>query len=82
MELHGKHLIAGEFKAKEVINAIKASGGAFTIETVSGDKLTASLSGDTVILTDENKRTAAVTKTDIDASNGVIHVIDTVVLPK
>ena len=76
------HVIAGEFKAKEVINAIKASGGAFTIETVSGDKLTASLNGDTVILTDENKRTAAVTKTDIDASNGVIHVIDTVVLPK
>ena len=76
------HVIAGEFKAKEVINAINASGGAFTIETVSGDKLVATLSGNTVILTDENKRTAAVTKTDIDATNGVIHVIDTVILPK
>ena len=76
------HVIAGEFKAKDVVTAIKASGGSFTIETVSGDKLVASLSGDTVILTDENKRTSAVTTTDVDATNGVIHVIDTVVLPQ
>lgn len=76
------HVISGEFKAKDVITAINASGGSFTIETVSGDKLVATLSNGTVILTDENKRTAAVTKTDIDATNGVIHVIDTVVLPQ
>jgi len=76
------HVVAGEFNAKDVITAIKASGGTFTIETVSGDKLKATLSGDTVVLTDESNRTAAVTTTDIDASNGVIHVIDTVVLPK
>lgn len=76
------HVIAGEFNAKDVINAINASGGSFTIETVSGDKLVATLNGGTVILTDENKRTAAVTQTDIDATNGVIHVIDTVVLPQ
>ena len=76
------HVIAGEFKAKDVVTAINASGGSFTIETVSGDKLVASLSNGTVILTDENKRTSAVTTTDIDAANGVIHVIDTVVLPQ
>lgn len=76
------HVVAGEFNAKDVVTAINASGGSFTIETVSGDKLVATLSGNTVILTDENKRTAAVTKTDIDATNGVIHVIDTVVLPQ
>jgi len=76
------HVIAGEFNAKDVVTAIKASGGSFTIETVSGDKLVATLSNDTVILTDENKRTAAVTTTDIDATNGVIHVIDTVILPQ
>lgn len=76
------HVIAGEFTAKDVVAGIKASGGSFTIQTVSGDKLIATLSGDTVILTDENNRTAAVTATDIDATNGVIHVIDTVVLPK
>lgn len=76
------HVISGEFKAKDVVTAINASGGSFTIETVSGNKLTATLNGNTVILTDENNRTSAVTTTDIDASNGVIHVIDTVILPK
>ena len=76
------HVIAGEFKAKDVVAAIKASGGSFTIKTVSGDELVASLSGDTVVLKDENKRIAAVTQTDIEAANGVIHVIDTVVLPQ
>ena len=76
------HVISGEFKAKDVITAINAAGGSFTIETVSGDKLVATLSNGTVILTDENNRTAAITKTDVDATNGVIHVIDTVVLPQ
>ena len=76
------HVVAGEFKAKDVVTAIKAAGGSFTIQTVSGGKLVASMNGDTVILTDENKRTAAVTQTDLDATNGVIHVIDTVVLPQ
>jgi len=47
------HVVAGEFRAKDVINAIKASGGTFTIKSVSGDILTARLSGDNVILEDE-----------------------------
>lgn len=76
------HVVAGEFFASDVINAIKSSGGSFTVETVSGDKLTASLSNDSVILEDESGNRIAVTKTDIDASNGVIHVIDSVLLPK
>ena len=76
------HVVAGEFRAKDVINAIKASGGTFTIKTVSGDKLIARLSGDNVILEDENGGISAITKTNVDASNGVIHVLDTVVLPK
>jgi len=65
-----------------VIAAINASGGEFTIETVSGDKLVASLSGSNVILRDESGGVSAVTQTDVDASNGIIHIIDTVVLPK
>lgn len=76
------HVVAGEFKAKDVVSAINASGGSFTIKTVSGGKLVATLSGNSVILTDENGGVAAVTKTDLDASNGVIHVIDSVILPK
>ena len=76
------HVVAGEFRAKDVITAINASGGSFTIETVSGDKLTATLSGGNVILRDESGGASAVTQTDVSASNGVIHIIDTVVLPK
>ncbi len=76
------HVVAGEFSAKDIVKAINIAGGEFVIQTVSGDKLTTRLSGDTVILEDENKRVSAVSKTDIEASNGIIHVIDTVVLPK
>lgn len=76
------HVVAGEFNAKDVIAAINASNGKFMIETVSGGKLTASMSNGSVILTDENGGSSAVIKTDVEASNGVIHVIDSVVLPK
>lgn len=76
------HVVAGEFLAKDVINAIKSSGGEFVIKTVSGDKLVASMQDGTVILTDEAGGKSAVLQTDIDASNGVAHVIDSVVLPK
>ncbi len=76
------HVVAGKFKAKDVISAIKASGGSFSIKTVSGDTLKASISNGNVILTDENGGTSAIIKTDVNTSNGVIHVIDTVVLPK
>jgi len=76
------HVISGEFYAKDVVNAITSAGGAFKVKTVSGDELTASLSGSTVILTDENGNRMSVTQTDVSASNGVIHVIDSVLLPK
>ncbi|MEM9823139.1 MAG: fasciclin domain-containing protein [Bacteroidota bacterium] len=75
------HVIAGEFKARDVVNAIKASGGEFSIKTVSGDILKASLRNGSVILKDEKGGVSAVTQTDVDASNGVIHIIDTVVIP-
>ena len=76
------HVVSGEFRAKDVIAAINASGGSFTVKTVSGNKLTATMNGSSVILTDENGGVSAVTKTDVNASNGVIHIIDSVVLPK
>lgn len=75
------HVVAGSFKAKDVINAFNASGGTFTISTVAGEDLKVSLDNGLVILTDKKGRRAAVTQTDITASNGVIHAIDTVVLP-
>ncbi|NND95067.1 MAG: fasciclin domain-containing protein [Flavobacteriales bacterium] len=75
------HVVSGEFNAKDVIAAINSSGGEFTVKTVNGDNLTATLVNGSVILTDANGGVAAVTKTDVGASNGVIHIIDSVVLP-
>ncbi len=76
------HVVAGNFKAADVIAAIKKGGGKFVINTVNGGSLTASLKGGNVILTDANGNVATITATDLKASNGVIHVIDSVVLPK
>jgi uncharacterized surface protein with fasciclin (FAS1) repeats len=76
------HVVAGKLDAKAVLAAIKKGKGSVTLTTVSGGTLTASLDMGKVKLTDENGGVAYVTATDLDASNGVIHVIDTVVLPK
>ena len=76
------HVVAGELKAADVLAAIEAGGGSATLTTVQGAELTASLNGDSVILTDAAGGTATVTATDLDASNGVVHVIDTVVMPQ
>lgn len=76
------HVIAGNFTAKAVLKAIKDGGGSVTLSTVSGGKLVASIKEGKVILTDENGGVATVVTTDLAASNGVIHVIDSVVLPK
>lgn len=75
------HVVAGEFNAEAVINAINSSGGSFTIPTVQGGELTATLEDGKVILTDSQGNKSTVIMTDVAASNGIIHVIDTVVLP-
>lgn len=76
------HVVAGKFMAKDVIEAIKANNNAFPIETVEGGILTLSLKDGMVVLTDTKGNTSTVTATDVAASNGVIHVIDTVVMPQ
>jgi len=75
------HVIAGDFKAKDVVAAIKRGNGKATFETVQGGKLYAMMEDGKVKLKDEVGHVATVTKTDVNQSNGVIHVIDTVVLP-
>lgn len=76
------HVLAGKFDAKSIIAAIKKGNGTATFTTVAGGTLKASQKGKDVILTDENGITSKVTIADVYQSNGVIHVIDTVVLPK
>jgi uncharacterized surface protein with fasciclin (FAS1) repeats len=76
------HVVAGKVSGAELVNLIKAAKGKATLTTVSGGKLYASLKGKDVILTDEKGGKATVTIKDVNQKNGVIHVIDHVVLPK
>lgn len=75
------HVVAGNLDAATVLNAIKKGNGTASLKTVSGGKLTASLDNGKVKLTDEKGGSAYVTITDLKGSNGVIHVIDSVVMP-
>lgn len=76
------HVIAGTFDAAAVVKAIKANNGSLSLTTVSGNKLVASIKQGKVTLTDEKGNSATVVAADLTATNGVIHVIDAVVLPK
>lgn len=75
------HVVAGNVKAADVVKAIEDNNASFAITTVQGGTLTASLDGDKVILTDAKGDTSTIVLTDVAASNGVIHAIDTVVMP-
>lgn len=75
------HVVAGNLDAKAVLAAIEKGGGNVVLTTVAGGKLTASIEMGKVVLTDENGGKAIVTATDLKATNGVIHVIDSVLLP-
>ncbi len=76
------HVVAGNLDAAAVVAAIKAGNGKAVVKTVSGGSLTASIKEGKVILTDEKGGVATVVATDLKAGNGIVHVIDTVVLPK
>ncbi|PZX92629.1 fasciclin domain-containing protein [Flavobacterium aquariorum] len=76
------HVVAGRMNAADIANAIKEGNGKAMLKTVSGGTLTAWMQGKDLYITDENGTKAKVTIADVNQSNGVIHVIDTVVLPK
>lgn len=76
------HVVAGKFSSADVVKAIKAGNGKAELKTVQGGILTAMMSGKDVVLKDEKGNTSKITIVDVNQSNGVIHVIDTVVMPK
>lgn len=76
------HVVAGKVMASDLVAAIKAHGGAYTIKTVGGCAFKAALAGDKVVITDEKGGKSTVAATDVKASNGVIHVIDSVLMPR
>jgi uncharacterized surface protein with fasciclin (FAS1) repeats len=76
------HVVSGNIDAAGVLEAIKGGMGKAVLTTVSGGKLTASLNNGKVQLTDESGNSVFVTATDLKGSNGIVHVIDGVVLPR
>ena len=76
------HVVSGKTDAKSLMAMIKKNKGSATLKTVSGGELKASMSGKDVIITDEKGGTAKVTIADVFQKNGVIHVVDTVLMPK
>ncbi|MGJ7510184.1 fasciclin domain-containing protein [Variovorax sp. GT1P44] len=76
------HVVPGKLDAAALTKEIMAGKGMASLKTVSGGKLTAKSSGGKVMVTDENGNTATVTTADVMQSNGVIHVVDKVLLPK
>jgi uncharacterized surface protein with fasciclin (FAS1) repeats len=75
------HVVAGRMSAMDLKKEIKMGGGKYEMKTVSGGKLWAMMKGKTVVLKDEKGGTSTVTQGDVNQSNGVIHVVDTVVMP-
>jgi uncharacterized surface protein with fasciclin (FAS1) repeats len=76
------HVVPGTMTAEKIAAAIAAGNGSATLTTVQGEKLTATANGPTVTLTDAKGGKSTVTQADVMQSNGVVHVVDTVLMPK
>ena len=75
------HVVPGRIDAASLAQQIKAGGGKATLQTASGGMLTASMRGKDVVIMDVKGHAAVVTTADVYQSNGVIHVVDKVLLP-
>lgn len=76
------HVLAGKFDSNAIAKRIKAGGGSASFKTVSGDTLIARMHGNSLVLRDEKGGTSTVSIANVYQSNGVIHVVDTVLLPR
>ena len=76
------HVVAGQFMAEDVVQAINDNGGQFTVETLQGGELTLKLWEGNVYVKDTSGNKAQIIITDVETSNGVIHAINNVVLPE
>jgi uncharacterized surface protein with fasciclin (FAS1) repeats len=75
------HVVPGRIAAADLMRMISQGGGQAQLTTVAGGTLTARMMGDRVMLTDAKGGTSYVTQANVMQSNGVIHVVDSVVLP-
>ena len=75
------HVVAGKYDSKALAKLIKKGNGKAWLKTVSGGNLTAMMDGDNIVLRDAKGGTSTVTTADVYQSNGVIHVVNSVLLP-
>ncbi len=75
------HVVPGRVSSKDLMKLIKASHGKATVKTVQGEDLSAAVVGGKIVLTDAKGGTSTVTIADVFQSNGVIHVVDAVLMP-
>lgn len=75
-------VIDDEMTAEELMTEIENADGTYTLTTMQGEEITATMDGENVVLRDAAGNTAVITETDLEASNGVIHIIDGVLHPK
>ena len=75
------HVVPGTYDAKKLMKGIKKNNGSYQLNTVQGEPLTFSVDGKMIKITDAKGGTAMVTTADVYQSNGVVHVIDTVLMP-
>lgn len=75
------HVVAGRHTAHELAQKVKAGGGRATLTTVEGEPLTVTKKGSTLMVTDSKGGTARITIADVMQSNGVIHVVNKVLMP-
>ena len=75
------HVVAGKMTVDKLAKEIKAGDGSAELTTVNGEKLTAKMAGDSIELTDAKGGMSKVKIADVIQSNGVIHVVDTVLMP-
>jgi uncharacterized surface protein with fasciclin (FAS1) repeats len=73
--------VPGKLDSAALAKQIKAGGGSATLTTASGGKLSAMMKGKKLVLKDEKGGTSTVTIANVNQSNGVIHVVDTVLMP-
>jgi uncharacterized surface protein with fasciclin (FAS1) repeats len=76
------HVVAGKWNAADIAKAIKDGKGTAEVTTVQGGKLWLMMEGKNLVIKDEKGGKSVVTIADVNQSNGVIHVVDTVLMPK
>ncbi len=76
------HVVAGKVSSSDLMKWTKANGGKYNMKTVSGDALTAMIKNDHLYIFDESGGASKITVADVNQSNGVIHVVNNVLLPK